>query len=244
MPDMIYLKEKRIFLISSISLIISCISGVGIYGESPADQPVKPDSIEKQILYNGRAWRNLYTKIKGDPFLFSTDFLPGNVTIGKKIFENLNLKYDIFNDELLVISDRGLILQLNHEMIDNFNLTWLDRKYLFKRMEADSLNSLSGFVNVLYDGNTPLYVKYRKEILLLAVDNKYDMFNQVQKVYIKKEGRIILINGRREFLNQLKDRKQQIKSYIRSNKLTVRKNDPLSFRPVLEYYDKLGQSRN
>ncbi len=242
---MIEPKGKRILLSILILLQISYLSGLEVYGSRtfPEELPL-PDSIEKQILYNGRAWRNLYTKIKGDPFLFSTDFLSGTVTIGKKTFEQLKLKYDIFNDELLIISDRGLILQLNHEMIDFFSLSWLEKEYRFRRIEPDSLNTLSGFVNVLYDGTTPLYVKYKKEILLLAVENKYDMFNQVQRVYISKDGKYNLISSRRDFLNQLKDRKQQVKSYIRSNNLRIKKKDPLSFKPVLEYYDKLRQQGN
>jgi hypothetical protein len=237
---MINLKGKRILLIKSVLMLIACISGTEVSGRNPViSRTLIPDSIEKQILYNGRAWRNLYTRIKGDPFLFTTDFLPGTVSIGPKTFDKLNLKYDIFNDELLIISDRGLILQLNHEMIDYFTLTRFDREYRFRRIEADSLSSVSGFVNVLYEGPTQLYIKYKKEILLLAVENKYDMFNQVQRVYIRKDGKLILINGRRDFLNQLKDHKQQVKNYIRSNKLHIRKNDPLTFRPVLEYYDTL-----
>ena len=36
--------------------------------------------------------------------------------------------------------------------------------------------------------NTSLYVKYRKEILQLAVENKYDMFNQINRIYVRKDG--------------------------------------------------------
>ena len=42
------------------------------------------DTIDIQLLYNGRAWRNLYYKIRGDQFLFSTEFLPGSVTVEGK----------------------------------------------------------------------------------------------------------------------------------------------------------------
>ena len=83
---------------------------------------VRNDTIDIQILYNGRAWRNLYYKIKGDQFLFSPEFLPGSVTIEGKTFSNLQLKYDIYNDELIIITDNGIILQLNKEMIDLFSM--------------------------------------------------------------------------------------------------------------------------
>jgi len=197
------------------------------------------DTIDRQILYNGRAWRNIYYRVKGDQFLFSSDFLPGSVVIGEKKFRNLHLKYDIYNDELIIITDRGIIIQLNKEMIDRFNLEYMNQVYTFKKLEADSVNSLSGYFNVLYDGTTSLYVKYKKEILLLAVDNKYDMFNQINKIYLQKNGIVEQVNSKRKLLNLIKDQKQKIHGFIKSNKIRISRKNPEGFTPVIEYYDKL-----
>jgi len=237
---MINLKAKRIFLFIINLLLTGCLpvfiaAGTELVPASDA----KHDSIEKQILYNGRAWRNLYSRIKGDQFLFSANLLNGTVTIGPRTFKNLLVKYDIYNDEILTTTDHGIILQLNKEMIDFFSINYDGKSYLFKRLDADSTNTLSGYVNVLYDSNISLYIKYRKEILLLAVENKFDLFNQLHKIYLKKGGVIILVNNRRDFLNQLKDHKQEVRSFIKSNKLKITKKIPESFQPVVEYYDRL-----
>ena len=165
--------------------------------------------------------------------------MPGSVTIGKRTFENLILKYDIYNDELLTTTDHGIILQLNKEMVDYFNMTYINKTYFFKRLDADSINALSGYVCVLFEGHVSLLVKYRKEILLLAVENRYDLFNQLHKIYLKKDGEIILINSKRDFLKQLEDRKPQVRTFIKSNKLKITKKTPESFQPVIEYYDRL-----
>jgi hypothetical protein len=197
------------------------------------------DTTDIQVLYNGRAWRNLYYKIRGDQFLFSTEFLTGSVTVEGKIFNNLPLKYDIFNDELLTITDHSIILQLNKEMIDLFTMKYQDRVFNFRKLNEDSLSVVSGFVNVLYDGGTSLYVKYRKEILLLAVENKYDMFNQVNRIFVEKNGRIFRVDSKAELLKLLEDQKRLIRSFIRSSKLRISRRNPDSFKPVIEYYDKL-----
>jgi hypothetical protein len=237
---MINLKAKRMFLfIINLSLICLLPAFTASGTDLAAVSSENHDSIEKQILYNGRAWRNLYSRVKGDQFLFTTDLLNGTVTIGPRTFANLQVKYDIYNDELLTITDHGIILQLNKEMIDYFSMSFNRKIYLFSRLDADSINTLSGYVNVLYDGNISLFVKYRKEILLLAVENKFDLFNQLHKIYLKKEGVIIQVNSKRDFLNQLKDHKQEVRSFIKSNKLKITKKNPESFRPVVEYYDRL-----
>ena len=198
------------------------------------------DSVELQILYNGRAWRNLYYKVKGDQFLFLNEFLPGSVTIDDKTFNDLKLRYDIYDDELILISDHGIIIQLNKEMIDLFSVNFKNTSYYFKNFDKDSVNILSGYVNVLYEGNTSLYVKYRKELLQLAVENKYDMFNQINRVYIEKDGEVMKVDSRSELLKLLKDRKHELHNFIRSHKIKISKKYPESFIPVIEYYNKLG----
>lgn len=229
--------RRKLLFYSAFYLLLACFYDIAGYCAAPVTN--FNDTTDIQVLYNGRAWRNLYYKIRGDQFLFSTEFLTGSVTIDGKTYNNLFLKYDIFNDELLTITDHNIILQLNKEMIDLFTIRYQDRILNFKRLNADSLNVLSGFVNVLFDGGTSLYVKYRKEILLLAVENKYDMFNQVNRIFVEKNGQIFRIDSKRELLKLLEDQKRLVADFIRSNKLKFSRRNPESFKPVIEYYDKL-----
>jgi hypothetical protein len=74
---------------------------------------------------------------------------------------------------------------------------------------------------------------------MLAVENKYDEFNQVHRIYLRKDSVYYPIRGRRDLLRHLKDKKPQLKSFIRTNKLQVMKKNPDSFVPVLEYYTNL-----
>ncbi len=229
--------RRKLLFYSAFYLLLACFYDISGYSAVPLTNI--NDTTDIQVLYNGRAWRNLYYKIRGDQFLFSTEFLTGSVTIDGITYNNLFLKYDIFNDELLTITDHSIILQLNKEMIDLFTIKYQERIFSFKRLNADSINVLSGFVNVLYDGGTSLYVKYRKEILLLAVENKYDMFNQINRIFVEKNGQIFRIDSKRELLKLLEDQKRQVAGFIRTNKLKISRRNPESFKPVIEYYDKL-----
>jgi len=194
-----------------------------------------------QVLYNGRAWRNTYSGVKGDQFLFTRTSLPGSLNINGYKFENLNLNYDIYNDELLIPKNNGVIIQLNKEMVDSFSLVYELRRYNFRNTDRDSIDGIKGFVNVLYSGKSSLFVKFRKEIQPLAVDDKYDLFFQTQKVYFLKKGEVYLLNGKRDLFKALKDYKSQLKAFMKKNGYKVSRKQPDSFIPVIRYYDTLSQ---
>jgi hypothetical protein len=194
---------------------------------------------DRQILYNGRVWRNRYYMVMEDQFFLSKDFIPGSITIAGKTFDNLNVRYDIFSDQLLTPLNHGPVIQLNKEMIDSFSLTFMNKKWRFVNIKEDSLNLYNGYVNVLYKGKSDLYVKYSKEIALLAVDKKYDKFYQLQKIYLVKNNIVNQISGKRNFLKLFGDDEQAVKDYIRKNKLVLSKKNPESFVPVICFYDNL-----
>lgn len=229
-PALLFLFSLSLFPVAGFSGTDSKIR----YSQSCGQQ----DTIDKQVLFNGRAWRNLYSKVIGDQFLFTKEFLPGSVEIEGRSFNGLKLRYDIYNDEILTITDLGIILQLNKEMIDRFSITF-DKTYEFFRNDPDSVNPVAGYLDVIYKGPVSLYVKHKKDILQLAVENKFDMFEEGNKIYLEKDGSVFLLSGKRDLLNTLGDNKKQVRSFIKTRKLIVTKRDPWSFVPVLEYYDSL-----
>ncbi len=221
--------------------VLSCIQSSAICLVTGSDTD-KQDTLEKQILYNGRVWRNLYPQIEGNQFLFSREFLPGSVTMNGRTFDSSNLKFklDIVNDELLILTDRNAILQLNKEMVDLFILLYENELYRFKRMGPDSLNILSGYFNVIYDGETSLYVKYKKEIRLRNSAGEKDTFIQSHRVYVMKGGILHTVNSKSSLIKLLSDHKEQLKDFIRSNKIRVSGKNPESIAPVLAFYDNLN----
>jgi len=196
---------------------------------------------ENQILYNGIAWRNQYYMVKGDQFLFSKEFLPGSLTINGEFYKNILINYDIYNDEILTPKNHGSIVQLNKEMVDSFTLVNGGVKYKFVNTQEDSLSVIQGYVNELYKGKCILYVKYKKEIQQLAVDDKYDLFYMTYRIYLLKEGKINQITGKNGLLKLLQDDKNRVKSYMKKNRLKVTKKEPASFIAVIRYYDNLSR---
>jgi hypothetical protein len=195
---------------------------------------------ENQILYNGRIWRNLYSRIQEDQFLFSRDFIQGSLTIGGETFKGIQLKYDIFKDELLTPVEDGII-QLNKEMIDSFSLTYNNRDYKFIKMREDSVSTSKSYFEILYEGKSSLYVKHLKKIEKMAVEGKYDKFYQVNRIYLVKGNKFITVTRKSDFLKVLEDKKTQVREFLKKNKLRITEKVPETFIPVLMYYDNLIQ---
>ncbi len=235
---------KRYYI---ILLLISTLTASTLFGAVPGKILVnhfkmdQPDSLkESQILYNGQLWRNIYLRVKDNQFLFSNEFLPGTVSINQKTFYNLFIKYDVFEDELLTSALTGATIKLNKEMIDSFSIFFQGKPYYFVKIESEKVKGFSGYVNVLCEGRGSLYVKYKKEIDNLAVDDKFDLFFQTHRIYFEKEGSVTVINGKRDMLNLMDDNKLKIKEYIKKNRLKISKNNPESFIPVIKFYNNLS----
>jgi hypothetical protein len=234
-------KYIRFYIFAAIFSISGFCNAQNITGPTTAVNGQQIPVKENQLLYNGKVWRNLYLQVKGNQFLFSGEYLPGSVAMNGKVFNNLGLSYDIYNDELITTSNTGYNIQLNKEMVDSFSFSFQGRIYKFINTQDDSVPGVKGYVNVLYKGKSSLYLKYKKEIELLAVDDKYDLFFQSHRLYFIQDGKSQLISGKNDLLKILEKDKIAIKAYIKKNRLRVSKKDPDSFIPIVRYYDSLSQ---
>jgi len=194
---------------------------------------------DKLTLLNGRIWRNPYNRVTGDQFFLANIFFRGSVTFNGKKFDNLDLKYDIHNDELILSIESYPVIMMNKEMVDSFSIALGNRIYRVINAGTDTSNVLRGYVNVLYNGPSVLYVKYAKMIQPLGDDGKYDLFYQRHQAYLKKGTETVPLEGKRNLINQLEDKKSEIRDYLRKNRIKITKQDPYTYIPVLEYYDSL-----
>jgi hypothetical protein len=234
-------KSDRYNLLSILLLIICCcIYPEPIRSASAYSSVIQNNPSDKQLLLNGRIWRNQYSKAVGDQFFLSNEFLKGSVVFNGRRFDNLDLLYDIKSDELLLRTESYPVIIMNKEMVDSFSLVFNNRNFHVINAGNDSPGVLRGYVNIIYEGPSTLYVKYKKNIQPLAVDGRYDLFHSDHSVYLKKGEEIVAV-GKKELLNLLEDKRKEIRLYLKSNSLKLRQKDPETYIPVLRYYDSLKE---
>ena len=231
-------------ILSYLLLIISIsVSGLKAVSENTLNllSDTNKVSIERQVLFNGRLWKNQFSNINGHQFLSTSDFLTGSVKIDDDTFDSVKIRYDIFNDELNVQKDAQTIIQLNKELINCFTLYYYDENLNFLNFDNDTISALKGYWQILYDASVKIYVRYTKDILPSTITNGPPKFNQVNTIYLLKDGKYYRINTKRELLGIFTDKLEQnaIKRFIKSNYIRISRQNPVSIRRVFEYYETL-----
>ncbi len=198
------------------------------------------DSIEYQILFNGRIWRNSFTSVEGSQFLLTSDFIDGTIVIDRHTFSNIKIRYDILDDEVQILKYDGNIIQVNKDRVSSFTLNYNNNLLNFRNLEMESVGSLKGFWHVLSDSKIKIFVKYRNEILPTSYTNGLPKFKQVNNIYILKDNNVTRANKRKELMDLFtKEYKVKINKFIRNNDIVVSKTDPESFKRVIDYYETI-----
>jgi len=222
-------------LLTVSALSAPCTTGSSVLSSLSVQDTLK----ERQILYNGILWTNKYHKFDGNQYLFSDIFLPGSLSFNDHIFRNLELRYDILSDEIMTPKNVDVIVQLNKEMVDSFTLVFENKEYRFRNFSGDSLPGSSGYFNVLYEGKSALYAKYKKSIATVIKDNSNGYFNQTMDMILVLDGEDYKINRLKDIMNLVPGVNGQIRNFIREKRLKVSIKHPDSFIPVIRYYDSL-----
>lgn len=219
-------------LVISLSLIL-CPAWFYAQPQDPADPVTR-----HQTLVNGRIWRNEHIHIKGDPFLFTTQYLDGSITIGKITFPLVKLRYDIFLDEITMPHD-SIILQLNKEKVDSFSLFWENQWIQFLKVSDKSSIPFPGYVRNVYSDESFLFIKYQKKIDRPRVENTPDNFYQIQRIYLICDSLVYPVKKKRDIFQAFGMYETQVKKFIRDNNIHFSRRYPSSLIPVLKYYDSL-----
>jgi|WetSurMetagenome_2_1015567.scaffolds.fasta_scaffold00002_27 hypothetical protein len=201
-----------------------------------------PDSLrDRQFLYNGTLWTNNYKRYNGNPYLFADYFLPGEIWFNGRHFSNVELRYDIFSDEVMIPRTREQIISLNREMVDSFSIVFEKTKFNFIYVQADSLSRVRGYVNEIYEGKSSLYVKYSKGIFTNVTDGSDGEFYQVSRMYIVLDGIPFEIEKLKDLLKLIGPQADKVRDFIRTEKIKVSRNIPESFVPVVRFYDSINK---
>jgi len=190
----------------------------------------------KENIYNGQEYFHLNKKLNGHVFWSENVFLNGQVSYAGIIYPNRLLKLDILNDELVTQgANTSIQIKINKEKIDSFSIgnTRFERLQHFHKLPE-------GFYEILHDAKFKVICRRVKSIKEVVKEDGVD-FNIVQKntYYLLDNGVYKEIKNRQILFDFFKDKREEVKDYIRKEDLSFNK-EPESFIVLsIKYYEQI-----
>ncbi len=222
-----------LFLILSIS---------AIRAQNPQMSPMSADDAwYDQLLYSGVEWQPAMQTAAGDEFFLTPEPLYGTVLIDGVLFRDVRMKYDIFNDNLIVLWKNGSPIITDSRKVDEFTMVYngLPRKFVNLR---ETYSGIRGFAEILYHGASPVIAKHIKVVSRSAAAANYAEFREEAKYYLVLNGSCFQVKNRSSFLDLLGEYELPVKKYIRQKNLYLSPASPEGFVLAAVYYDSLTVS--
>ncbi len=171
------------------------------------------------------------------PYYNENKWVSGSLVYDGRVFKAGNLKYDIEKDKLIfLMQTKDFVtntIALDENFIPEFVLVDKTFRY-YTDYYAEGMKA--GYYEVVFDGKVKFLVRWKKSESL-----GYNPYNISEEMYLLKDGRMFHINSMGKLINQLKDKKKEVKRFARENYLKLSLYDFSSAPKVLSYYLSLRE---
>ncbi len=191
-------------------------------------------------LVNGEKYFYPYSQVLGDPFFFPQT-RSAVITIHEKEFKGQLLRYDIFNQKLILdyqnIYGARSSLILRSEWVESFAF----EGQLFKKLQGP--DSKPGFFQIITEGHIECVYLWSKKYLLnltSGVQNYY--FTEPDKEsFLRIDGQFYPFKSNGNFLSAFDpDIQKPIKQFMRQSKIRVKTASDSQMRHLVEYCNSLS----
>ena len=194
-------------------------------------------------IYTGPEYYLYDPHIKGNAYFMDVNgFTKGSVYYDGILYNNVSMLYDINLDQVAVLLPSHISkFTLLKERVKSFD--FLNTHFI--NINVDTLTNTplsSGYYSQLYDGKCEVLGKYSKSIQTTTstIGGLENYFNQTKDYYIKKNNVYHSFGGQGGLLDILKDKKKELKKYIKANQIKYRDNPEEAMVKITAWYDHLS----
>lgn len=177
-----------------------------------------------QTLCNGKKYTyTVPASTKGHQFIISPDFIGGTVTLKGRCFTDLNLNYDVVNQQLLLQyqDDKGAttIIEISKAWLTAFHRGTMDFEYL-------SLGPEPHFYQVLGEGRFRILYYWSKKLVVNDVvgASNFVFTDALRDSFVLMDGQLKRFRTKRNLIRLFNEEKRPaIKVYLHKNKIKLSK---------------------
>ncbi|UCH15754.1 MAG: hypothetical protein JSV22_07245 [Bacteroidales bacterium] len=192
-------------------------------------------------LISGRKYFNRYPNAPGHPFFSSDEFKQGKVIVNGILYNDVLLKFDIVNQELVLqfsnVHGGNDQIILSSENISEFELDGrVFRKYEFPGKGKT-------YLQVLADNKITCLYSWKKSLISqrYSLDNPYKYSEQVSKAYLLINNHFIGFRGNSSFLKIFPgELHQEIKRFLKTNKINLKSASDNTVRQLVNYCTQIS----
>src|SRR5579871_339534 len=196
---------------------------------------------ENSHLYNGTEYVAYDFRIKGNQYFLTNILQNGVINYDEVLYSKVNLAYDIVRVEVTTNRySENFRIKLISEKISYFIL----QNHFFIRLMQDSSNKSiinTGFYDQLYKGNMTLLAKRQKKVKekVTAEDGDQLWFEENDQFILIKNNRYYSVQSKSLLFDVFKERKKELKKYLKKNKLKFKKDPENTIIKAVEFCDQL-----
>ena len=206
-------------------------------GKIPVIDAQKNSIEQASNILNGRSHVAYPSQIEGSGY-FNTDWVMGSVVYEEVLYTGVQLKYDQYKDELILLHPNGLPIILFTPRVSAFTL--LNRQFInLNSGSTKTEGSEPGFYELLARGNINLLAK-RKKLLDELVQNTgvTKAFVGKSEFFAIKGGNFYKIKKESHLLDLVPEKKQGAKNLLRQNDINYNNNPESALLTIAQYYNQ------
>jgi hypothetical protein len=192
------------------------------------------------LIYNGVEYIPSPFSTIGDPFFETGDLDQGSVYYDGKLYNHVNLQYDMAKDELVVqYSPAYMATVLLPEKVTYFMLGQ-HRFIYFPGVENNSVSMPASFYEKLFDDKITLLARKEKKFKLSgnAAENS-SSYLEYNYFFLQKEDGWHAVKNQSSLLELVKDKKDQLRKYASQNHISFKKEPEAALLKLIRYYSQL-----
>lgn len=172
------------------------------------------------------------------PFFIDNTWENGILTYDDEVYEINTIKYDIIRDVLVYLNiqkGQAYQIEINKQQTSGFYIHGKHFRYL-NTQKSRNMILKPGYYEAVYEGNVRFYTKWDKIIRQNSTDRRLETKTRIFH-YLYHDGVYYKMRSRRKLLSLLKDKRKELRIYIKNNNIVFSRDNYMSVKEILEYYD-------
>ncbi len=198
----------------------------------------------KSRLYNGTVYLGYDRHAQGYPFFLSDSALPGSVYYDGIFYPDVLLSFDLEKDIVIMPDVRKTVdIQLLSEKIRWFTIG--QHRFVNLSSQSNTVDAPApGFYEELYSGKATALAKHEKNLQTAGskTEDNQSRYRQYDRYYLEVRGRFFAVHSNGSLLDAFDTGKDEIKSYLRKNRIRFNKDPEQALIMAAGYYSQLKKN--